>query len=34
MDQGRTVKYLRVNRREIEEAEDLDEDSCTMWRRM
>jgi hypothetical protein len=28
-NQGRTVKYLRVNRREIE-AEDLDEDGWKM----
>jgi hypothetical protein len=34
MDQGRTVKYLRVNRREIEEAEDLDEDGWKMWIRI
>jgi hypothetical protein len=32
-NQGRTVKYLRVNRRKIE-AEDLDEDGWKMWRRI
>jgi hypothetical protein len=34
MDQGRTVKYLKVKQRETEEGEDIDRDGWKMWRRI